>query len=246
MASWVPLQPNELVKPMLVAALAGMLSGGGPGRAGPRGLLAGALLTAACVACVAVRFDLGGALVLLATAGAMTWVGAGSREARVAWLAASIAGAAGAWALAARHVQAFGYGTPCGLDSRAGAFGLYAGFEHTDGILTAAFVYGGARCVLLVLLALALLLWGGVARARASARLARVVGAGVAAALASQSLLHASAAVWLLPQTGLPLPLVSYGGSSLVAFMTCLGILSNAVLAESNAARASLSGSERA
>lgn len=50
----------------------------------------------------------------------------------------------------------------------------------------------------------------------------RLVCVGVASLLAGQSLMNLGIATGLLPVTGLPLPLVSYGGSSVLA--TCLGL----------------------
>ena len=50
----------------------------------------------------------------------------------------------------------------------------------------------------------------------------RLVCVGVAAQLGGQALMNLGIAAGLLPVTGVPLPLISYGGSSLVA--TLLGL----------------------
>ncbi|MCC6669952.1 MAG: FtsW/RodA/SpoVE family cell cycle protein [Planctomycetes bacterium] len=53
-------------------------------------------------------------------------------------------------------------------------------------------------------------------------RFGRLVCVGVAAWLATQGLVHAYVCAWLLPSTGQPLPLVSYGGSAIL--VVCLGL----------------------
>jgi rod shape determining protein RodA len=56
-------------------------------------------------------------------------------------------------------------------------------------------------------------------------RLGRLLCAGVAAMLFSHVFVNISMTVGLMPVTGLPLPLVSYGGSFVVVTMTALGIV---------------------
>ncbi len=53
-------------------------------------------------------------------------------------------------------------------------------------------------------------------------RFGRLVCVGVATWIGAQSLMHIAVCGWLVPSTGLPMPLVSYGGSSTLA--TVLGI----------------------
>jgi cell division protein FtsW (lipid II flippase) len=55
----------------------------------------------------------------------------------------------------------------------------------------------------------------------------RLVAIGVAALLATQVLINTAMLVGLLPITGLALPLVSYGGSSLLANALALGLVLN-------------------
>jgi cell division protein FtsW (lipid II flippase) len=58
----------------------------------------------------------------------------------------------------------------------------------------------------------------------------RLVASGVAALLAVQVLINSGMIVGLLPITGLALPLVSYGGSSLLANALGLGLVLNIAL----------------
>jgi rod shape determining protein RodA len=53
-------------------------------------------------------------------------------------------------------------------------------------------------------------------------RFGRLVCVGVATGIGAQTLMHVAVCGWLVPSTGLPMPLVSYGGSSTLA--TMLGI----------------------
>ncbi len=55
----------------------------------------------------------------------------------------------------------------------------------------------------------------------------RLLGAGIASWVGIQSVLNIGAMVALIPLTGIPLPFISYGGSSLVILLTAVGILLN-------------------
>lgn len=72
-----------------------------------------------------------------------------------------------------------------------------------------------------LLLALRLLLVG----ARSRERFGRLLAVGVAAYLASQSLIHAAVCAWLLPAKGLPMPFLSHGGSSTLAAMLAVALV---------------------
>lgn len=80
-----------------------------------------------------------------------------------------------------------------------------------------------------VLLGLFLLLtWRGLAVAQATREpYGRLVAIGIASLLATQVAINTGMLVGLLPITGLSLPLVSYGGSSLLANCLALGLLLN-------------------
>jgi len=63
--------------------------------------------------------------------------------------------------------------------------------------------------------------------ARAPSPFGRLVASGVALWFSSQAVLNLASMVALIPLTGVPLPLVSYGGSSLVFSLAALGIVLN-------------------
>lgn len=74
----------------------------------------------------------------------------------------------------------------------------------------------------------ATLVWRGFRIAKgAPDRFGQLLAAGVAAWIGIQTTLNLSAMVALMPLTGIPLPLLSYGGSSLVSVLAGLGILLN-------------------
>jgi len=67
---------------------------------------------------------------------------------------------------------------------------------------------------------------------------ARLVAGGVTCWLLAQALVNIGAVVGLLPITGIPLPLVSYGGSALVPTMFAIGMLASFARTEPGAAAA--------
>jgi rod shape determining protein RodA len=100
--------------------------------------------------------------------------------------------------------------------------------DHTDFILSvigeeAGFV--GTTFVLVLYLVIAL---GGLAIARRTREpFGRLVAIGVVALITTQAAVNAAVATGLMPVTGLTLPFVSYGGSSLVASFMAVGLLLN-------------------
>ncbi|MGO9458252.1 MAG: putative lipid II flippase FtsW [Acidimicrobiales bacterium] len=81
----------------------------------------------------------------------------------------------------------------------------------------------GALCVLGLLFAF---VWFGLrAAARAPDRFGGLLGVGLVAWIAAETLINVGAVVGLLPVTGIPLPFISYGGSSLVLTLLAAGIL---------------------
>ena len=66
----------------------------------------------------------------------------------------------------------------------------------------------------------------------------RIATAGVMAWIVCQAVINIGAVIGLLPVIGVPLPLVSYGGSSLMTTMFALGILLSFARAEPGCAEA--------
>lgn len=62
---------------------------------------------------------------------------------------------------------------------------------------------------------------------RSRERFGRILVIGVATFLGSQTLMHIAVCSWLVPSTGLPLPLMSYGGSSTMVTVLALALALN-------------------
>ena len=75
---------------------------------------------------------------------------------------------------------------------------------------------------------LALLLWRGL-RIAAGPRdpFGALLATGVVTMLAFQAFVNIGMTIGIMPITGIPLPFVSYGGSSLVATFLAIGLLEN-------------------
>lgn len=99
---------------------------------------------------------------------------------------------------------------------------------QTDFIFAVISEERGLIGALLVLSLFALILWRGM-RAAVSAPdgFGRLLAAGLTVLLVGQALVNMSVVIGLLPTKGIPLPFVSYGGSSLVMNLVAAGILLN-------------------
>lgn len=104
--------------------------------------------------------------------------------------------------------------------------GRYVPEQHTDFVFTVAGEELGFAGAMLTLA----LLWTVLSHAlRTAARAATLYGAlsaaGIACWLAVQTFVNIGMAIGLAPVTGVPLPFVSYGGSSIAACLAAMGIL---------------------
>jgi cell division protein FtsW len=152
---------------------------------------------------------------------------------------------------AARIAQSIGYQACQGLYalSSGGWFGLglggsrekfgYLPNQYTDYIFAIIGEELGLLGTLLVLGLFALLGFAGIRIAqRCSDPFSQLAAAGVTAWLLGQALVNMGAVVGLLPITGIPLPLVSFGGSALVPTMFGIGMLISFARREPATARA--------
>jgi len=100
--------------------------------------------------------------------------------------------------------------------------------RHTDFIFAVlAEEIGFVGVVLLVALFGCLLVHGFTTAYRSRDHLGALIATGVVTMLAVQIFLNIGMTIGLVPIIGLPLPLMSYGGSSLVMTFLCLGLLMN-------------------
>ena len=98
--------------------------------------------------------------------------------------------------------------------------------RHTDFIFAVfAEMWGFVGCLVLLLCYVVLLLRGFDIAATAREPVGRLVALGATSLLAAQVLINVGMVTGLLPVVGIPLPLMSYGGSSMVASFMTLGLL---------------------
>jgi cell division protein FtsW len=99
---------------------------------------------------------------------------------------------------------------------------------HTDFIFSIVGEELGFVGAFTLLLVFAIMVWRGLRVAhRSRDRFSYYAALGITLMIAFQVLINISVTLCLLPTKGLPLPLISYGGSSLLATMISLGILLN-------------------
>ena len=98
--------------------------------------------------------------------------------------------------------------------------------RHTDFIFAVfAEMWGFVGCLVLLTCYALLLLRGFDIAASAREPVGRLVALGITALLATQVLVNVGMVTGLLPVVGVPLPLMSYGGSSVLVSLAALGIL---------------------
>jgi rod shape determining protein RodA len=98
--------------------------------------------------------------------------------------------------------------------------------RHTDFIFAVfAETWGFAGCLVLLTCYALLLLRGFDIAASTREPVGRLVALGVSALLATQVIVNVGMVTGLMPVVGIPLPFMSYGGSSMVVSMMALGLL---------------------
>ena len=100
--------------------------------------------------------------------------------------------------------------------------------QHTDFIFSVlAEEWGFIGSAFFVILYMLILIWGLSVAMRSKEPFGTVLAVGVTSMMFWQALINIGMALGLLPVVGVTLPLISYGGSSLVATMLGIGILLN-------------------
>lgn len=97
---------------------------------------------------------------------------------------------------------------------------------HTDFVFaTMAEEWGLVGGVLLILAFMLVVFWGMSVASRAKTRFARLTAAGLSTTIFFYVAINLLMVMGLAPVVGIPLPLVSFGGSAIMTVMLCLGIL---------------------
>jgi rod shape determining protein RodA len=118
----------------------------------------------------------------------------------------------------------FGQGLFDGSQTRSG----FVPEQHTDFVFTAVGEELGLVGAGLVILLLTVVIWRALAIAAATDDVfGRVAAAGIACWFGFQAFQNVGMCLGIMPVTGVPLPFVSYGGSSLFAGMLAIGLLQN-------------------
>jgi cell division protein FtsW len=105
---------------------------------------------------------------------------------------------------------------------------LFLPFAHSDFIFSVVGEELGLVGTLAVVAVFALFLWRGVRTALlAPDRFGMLLSLGIVTSIVAQALFNISVVLSLVPTKGIPLPFISYGGSSLVPTLAAVGILLN-------------------
>ena len=118
----------------------------------------------------------------------------------------------------------FGQGLFDGSQTQSG----FVPEQHTDFIFTVAGEEVGLLGSAVLILLLGVLLWRALTIAsRADDLFGRLAAAGIACWFGFQAFQNIGMCLGIMPVTGVPLPLVSYGGSSMFASLMAVGLLQN-------------------
>ena len=105
---------------------------------------------------------------------------------------------------------------------------FYLPEPHTDFIFASMAEELGLVGALFVVALFAIFLWRGMrASWRTGDTFGRYLAVGITSMVVLQALINISVVLGMMPTKGIPLPLVSYGGSSLFVTLACVGVLLN-------------------
>jgi cell division protein FtsW len=247
-------QPSELLKLALVLYCAALLARR-PQRVHDLRELSKPLLAVVGCACllVATQPDLGTAMVIAFTSCALL-VAAGIPLRNLAIIGGSALGAVALYAIARPYARArltsfidpWAHASGSGFQAvqgqiaigSGGLFGVgpgesvqkifYLPEAHTDFILAVIGEELGVVGVSALLFLYGLIAYAGLRAAKAARSLhSALIAVGMTSLIVSQATLNVFAVLGLAPLTGVPLPLVSYGSSSLIVTLAAMGLLLN-------------------
>jgi len=247
-------EPSELMKLALVLYSATLLAKH-PRQVHDLRVLAKPLLLVVGSACVLVftEPDLGTAMVISFTVAAML-IAAGIPLRQLGVIAGTVLGLVLIYAIARPYARArltsfldpWAHASSSGFQAvqgqiaigSGGLFGVgpgqsvqkifYLPEAQTDFILAVIAEELGVIGVFALLFLYGLIAYAGLRAAKAARSLySALIAVGVTALIVSQALLNAFAVLGLAPLTGVPLPFVSYGSSSLIVMLAAMGLLLN-------------------
>lgn len=246
------VQPSEFAKLALIATLAGWLARNGNSVANlQQGFLIPCAIAALILALIAAEVDIGTTSVLAATVFLLMFIAGSNRKLLLGAAGVAIAGLASLVVLVPGRMTrviaifrpeehqhgvglqqemaklALGTGGVDGTGLGEGSLKmLYMPFAHTDFIFPMIGEELGLVGTLTVLLCFAGFTWAGtVISQKAPDAFGRLLGIGIVLCISIQAALNMAVTTAIFPNTGLPLPFVSYGGSNLVCSLMGVGIL---------------------
>jgi cell division protein FtsW len=105
---------------------------------------------------------------------------------------------------------------------------FYLPEPHTDFIYASISEEAGLAGATIILLCFAIIIWRGIRTTlRAPDRFGSLTALGLTMMIGAQAFVNISVVLGLLPTKGIPLPFVSYGGSSIIVGLTAMGVLLN-------------------
>jgi cell division protein FtsW len=263
---WVNFQPAELAKLGLILWAAAVLARRPAPRTLGQLLNPVGLATGIAIALVLLEPDLGTGIVIAMCVGAIVLVsGVPARVLLVSGTLATAAGLAAIWFSDYRRARFLSFLDPYaeplkeGYQSihatqALGAGGVlgrglgqsvekvnYLPEASTDMIYAVVGEELGLFGSVAIVLAYALLAWAGLSIAvRCRDPFGKRLAAGLTTLVVGQGVLNLLAVVGLAPLTGIPLPFVSYGGSSLLISLAAVGVLLNIAQEDGRSARATV------
>jgi rod shape determining protein RodA len=252
----VSFQPSELVKISLVILLAQYFSDSVSEEGfSLRGLWKPLIWTLIPFALIVRQPDLGTSLIVLLIAGSVTVFVKIERISLVCLTVTGIVGSVGAWfflkGYQKQRILAFlePHGDPLGagyhiIQSKiAVGSGLFFGKgflkgtqnalsflpeQHTDFIFSVlAEEWGFLGAAVVISLYVLVVIWGLSVAVRSKEPFGTILALGLTSMIFWQTFINLAMALALLPVVGVPLPLISYGGSSMLVTMGGIGILLN-------------------
>ena len=99
---------------------------------------------------------------------------------------------------------------------------IFSGYAEENGFLGVIFLLGLYAALLIII---------GITLKKIKDLYAKYLLAGIFIAIATQVIGNVAVASQLIPSTGIPLPMMSYGGSTMIAVMMTLGVVYNIIRA---------------
>jgi len=188
------------------------------------------------IICTVLLFAAGARLLYLGVLGAIGLVGIVSMIVLFPWRMGRVTAFLDPWADAqgtgfqvVQSLIAVGSGGTNGLGFAQGRQKmLFLPFAHSDFIFAVVGEELGLIGALTLVAVFGLFLWRGVRAAlRAPDRFGMLLGLGIVVGIVAQALFNISVALSLVPTKGIPLPFISYGGSSMLLTLVSAGVLLN-------------------